>query len=495
MAMRIGIVAWLQECNTFVDSPTTLEHFRQDVLATGPEVIDRFAGGHHEVSGFLRGLEAEGLEPVPLLAARAIPWGPVDAATWRQMTAMLERQLDQAGELDGILAAPHGAMVCDPCPDADGQWVGQLRRRLGPAKPIVATIDPHANLSRSLVDAADALIAYRTNPHVDQAARGMEAARLIAGALRGEVRPVQAAAFPPMAIGIDRQCTDQEPLASLFRLADSLRTGAGMLSNSIVLGFPYADVPHMGSSAIAITDGDPALARAQALELAREMWRSRTGLIGEHIGVDEAIDRATNLTGRVCLLDTGDNVGGGSPGDGTLLAHALHRRSIADAFVCLCDPTAVRRATQAGVGARIELAMGGHTDIRHGPPLHAPVRVIGLHAGDFDEPEPRHGAFSRFDQGPTAVVRSDRGLTIMLTSRRMAPFSLRQISAFDLDPASFRLLVAKGVNAPIAAYRAVCEHFIRVATPGVTASDMRLLGHRMRRRPMFPFEADAPFGL
>src|SRR5262249_30573035 len=143
-----------------------------------------------------------------------------------------------------------------------------------------------------------------------------------------------------------------------------------------------------------------------------------------------------------------------------------------------------------GAGQAVRLRVGGKTDDRHGPPLEADFTVLGLHNGRFDEPEPRHGGFRQFDQGRTAVVQTGNGLTVMLTSRRMAPFSLRQLTALGVDPAAFHVLVAKGVNAPVAAYAPVCRHFLRVNTPGVTTADMTALAFRHRRRPMFPFEGD-----
>ncbi len=79
----------------------------------------------------------------------------------------------------------------------------------------------------------------------------------------------------------------------------------------------------------------------------------------------------------------------------------------------------------------------------------------------------------------------------MVTSRRMAPFSLQQIRHAGLDPASFRLLVAKGVHAPVAAYGEVCRHFVRVNTPGVTTADLGQLAYHRRRRPLHPFERNA----
>jgi microcystin degradation protein MlrC len=187
----------------------------------------------------------------------------------------------------------------------------------------------------------------------------------------------------------------------------------------------------------------------------------------------------------------GDNVGGGSAADGTVLAAAMHRRQSGRGFACLYDPGAVAECEALGVGRRARIRVGGKTDSLHGAPLELQLTVRGLYDGRFREPLPRHGGIADFDQGRTAIVESTSGLTLMLTSRRMTPFSLRQLTSCGLEPSSFRLLVAKGVNAPLAAYGEVCRHFIRVNTPGSTCADLAQLTYPHRRRPMFPWEPSA----
>ncbi len=185
----------------------------------------------------------------------------------------------------------------------------------------------------------------------------------------------------------------------------------------------------------------------------------------------------------------GDNVGGGSAADGTTLAAALLARQMGPSFVCLYDPAAVETCIAAGAGASLHLALGGKVDDRHGRPLLVEVQVVSLHSGHFREDAPRHGGIVEFDQGATATVETIEGnLTIMLTTRRMVPFSLQQIKSCQLDPQQFRILVAKGVNAPLAAYREVCDKFLRVNTIGSTSADLQQLNFVNRRRPLFPFE-------
>ncbi len=488
--MRVGIISLIHESNTFISTKTVLDMFREDRLLIGQEVYETFAGGHHEVSGFFEGLDEAGIEAAPIFYACTAPSGTITGATCDELMRMMFENLERAGKLDGVLVAPHGANVGegDEYHDLDGYWLTRLRRTVGFDLPIICTIDPHANLSPRMIEACDATIAYRSNPHLDQKERGLEAARVMAGTLRGEIGPVQAAAFPRIAINIERQLTSAPPCLPMYELADEWLSRPGVLSNSVVLGFPYSDVEEMGSALIGVTDGDPDLARLVVDELSEYLCDHREDFVGQFTSVAEAVDRALEMEGPICLLDMGDNVGGGSAADGTLIAHELHGRGGVQSFVCLFDPESVQQAIAAGVGARIALRMGGKIDDLHGSPLEATVGVRSLHEGKFREPEVRHGGMTEFDMGPTAVVETDSGLTLSLTSRRVVPVSLGMMISCDLDPAAFHILVAKGVHAPVAAFEPVCRAMIRVNTPGSTTADMRNFDYRHRRRPLYPFE-------
>ena len=125
--MRVGIVCLMHESNTFIATPTPLSDFAADPWSKGRPCATAMAAAHHEVGGFFAGLDREGIEAVPVFAARAMPHGPITAATAAELVDRLLAGLRAAGPLDGVLAAPHGAAVAEDDPDFDGQWLTAVR--------------------------------------------------------------------------------------------------------------------------------------------------------------------------------------------------------------------------------------------------------------------------------------------------------------------------------------------------------------------------------
>ena len=58
------------------------------------------------------------------------------------------------------------------------------------------------------------------------------------------------------------------------------------------------------------------------------------------------------------------------------------------AFGTIYDPAAVQQATKAGVGAEIEVSLGGHTDPEMGAPIKAKAVVKMLSDGSFKNDGP-----------------------------------------------------------------------------------------------------------
>jgi microcystin degradation protein MlrC len=268
----------------------------------------------------------------------------------------------------------------------------------------------------------------------------------------------------------------------------------GMLSASVAEGYPYADVAEMGMSFLAIHDGDAAAARDAARWLARRAWERRAEFVGDTPSLEEALRRAAAAPrGPVVLMDVGDNIGGGSPGDSTVLLAAAQRLGVRRFLQTLCDPQAVTECVAAGVGATVNLQVGAKTDDQHGRPVAVSGRVRTISDGLFEEPTPTHGGFRFFDGGTTVVLETTDGHTLVLTTRLIGNTSIQQMYSVGVRPESFQVVVAKGVVSPRPAYAPIAAEIVLVNTPGVTTSDLSQFTFTRRRRPLYPFETNATY--
>ncbi|HKI30369.1 MAG TPA: MlrC C-terminal domain-containing protein, partial [Gemmataceae bacterium] len=332
-----------------------------------------------------------------------------------------------------------------------------------------------------------ASVAYRTNPHVDQRECGRRAARLLVRTLRGEVRPCVAVAKPPLIVNIMVQDTSQQPLKSFMDEVRALETRPGILAASLLPGFAYADVAQMGPSVVVVADGDPALARREADRLGEMLWEARERLTRQLPDAATAVGQAVKAERLpVVLVDTGDNVGGGSAADGTVLLAEMLRQGATDGVVCLYAPEEVRLCAAAAVGSQVTLTVGGKVDRRHGEPLTLTGRMRLLHDGTYVEPAVRHGGKRVNHMGLTALVEVEGRNLLVLTSLRHPPFSLGQLTCLGIRPDRQRLLVVKAAIAYKAAYQPVAGTIIEVDTPGLTAVNPERFEYRHIRRPMYP---------
>lgn len=490
--MRLAAVGFGHEANTFSPSDATTAAWRRAGILEGDEIRTKYSAAETIISGFFA-YEAEDpdVEIVPLLFSWITPTGPSTAAAFEHLAGRMILALRDGGPWDGVLLPQHGAAVADHIPDADGEFIRRVRHEVGPAVPIGVTLDMHANISRQMVEHADVITVFQTNPHVDARDQGTACARMLAGQIRGTVRPAMALADPPLVIGILRQGTDDDPMAGLLAIARRQERRPGVLSVQVAEGFPYADVPEMGMSVLATTDGDPGLAAEVARIVADAAWRDRHEFDGGALEIDEALRRAVTLPGPVLLMDVGDNVGGGSPGDSTHLLHAARRLGVTGMIESLYDPVAARTCAAAGVGARVRLSVGGRVDDRHGTPFPVEGEVIGVSDGTFEDPTPTHGGARFYDLGPSAGVRTDDGFALAVHSRPAATRSRVQFQIVGVEPAAAMIIAAKGVHSPRAAFEPIATTVIWVATPGATSADLTTFRYRRRRRPLFPFETDA----
>jgi microcystin degradation protein MlrC len=491
--IRIATAGFQHESNTFSTVPASLERFVRAGILEGDAIRREYADSRSTLAGFFAAAaEAAEVELVPLVFARLTPMG---AITHEAISHLMDRTVgairDQ-GPWDAVLLPQHGAAVSETWPDADGEFIRRVRELVGARVPIGVALDMHANVSRQMVENADITTVYQTNPHLDAFEQALLCARLVLRMVRGEIRPRCALSTPPLLVNILQQGTSDAPMKDLLRIAESERRRPGVLSVSVVEGYPYADVAEMGMSFIAITDNDAALAEEIAHRLSDAAWSMRAALNAGGTPIDEALRRAAAApAGPIVLFDVGDNVGGGSPGDSTIILHAARRLGIAGMLQALADPDAVRACQAAGIGERIEMAVGGKTDGMHGEPFAIRATVTALSDGRYEDTGPTHAGFRFFDDGPSAAVRTEEGYALVLITNPGGTMSLQQFRTLGIEPREAKIVVAKGVHSPRPAVEPIAREMIWVNTPGITTADLTTFRYRNRRVPLYPLEAAA----
>jgi microcystin degradation protein MlrC len=463
---RVGLAGLWHETNTYSARPTELLHFEAFELLAGDEILERHAGTGTVVGGMF---EARAFEIVPLCTGGAWPAGRVTAGALATLFDRLERALTAAGVLDGVLLDLHGAMVGEGVTDVEAECVRLIRRFVGDV-PIAAVLDLHGNPSPEFVERCDAVIAYDTYPHVDMHDRGLEATALMEDMLRGRTLRTLIRKMPLLSTPLG-QATNAPPMSSLHELARTFAVRSGATRVSLLPGFPYSDVPRAGFSVLVTFDD---AAREPSSEVAAELVAAVEARQGDfevrRRSPEQAVERALRAARRpVVLADVADNVGGGAPGDGTVLLRELLARKASGAVVTIADAEAVGVAAAAGAGNEVAIDVGGKVDDRHGDPVPIRGRVVRVTDGRY-----RAGGTwmtgREFELGTTAVVDA-AGVTLVLTEHAVPPFHSEQLESVGIVPRDAAIIVAKGAVAWRAAYGAIAGEVIEVDTPGICPLD------------------------
>jgi microcystin degradation protein MlrC len=486
--MRIATGLIYHESNTFFSQAMTLARFKEKDLHYGHEILQHWTGTCSEIGGFIEGASRFGFELVPTIAAWGMPAGPLTNDAFESLSDFLISKLREQAPLDGVLLGLHGSMVSEAFPDADGELLRRVRQAIGQTTPLVVTLDYHANVTDEMVRWPNAMIGYDTYPHIDQAERGLEAAEILSRMIYDGLRPKLALARRPLFPHILRQLTDSAPMADAIALARELERAPDMVAISVAAGFPYSDVPDAGFSVYAVARDDVKVASRAAERVADFVWSRRqefqVALPGPAEAVREAVAAPSGLS---ILVDVGDNLGAGTPGDGTVLLSELLAQKAQKSLVLLCDPQAVSAAVQAGVRQRLRLPVGGKVDTCHGAPVEIEGVIRTVSDGIFKNIGPmRDGVVD--DQGRTAVIDTG-GVLVVLTERRMPMWNLQQLRAIGIEPTRLGIIVVKAAIAYRAAYVPIAQRIIEVDTPGLAAADVRTFSYKRLRRPMYPLDS------
>jgi microcystin degradation protein MlrC len=466
--LRIAVGGFRHETNTFSPLSTTYADFR---IARGDAVT---AVG-------LAGLAAERqVTLLPTFVAGALPGGLVTQETYLRLKAELLDELAAQQPVAGILLDLHGAMEVAETGDAEGDFVAALRKQVGDAVLIAVSLDLHANVSPTLVRHANIITAFRTAPHLDYEETRQRALALLIDALGRGAAPHCALVKLPLLLAGESAVTTSEPAQSLYRRVVEMSERPGLLDVSLLISCAWTDSPETAVTTLAVAD-DPAAAQQAADELARAVWaeRARFGFAAESAPVDAAVTRGLAAAERpVYLCDSGDNVTAGAAGDLPVVLARLLQVGAQEALVAgIADAEAVQRCQAAGVGATVQLTIGGKLDREHSRPLPVEGIVQRLITVEGD----RYAG-----DGATLQIG---GVTVLLSAARQ-PFHMpASIEAFGVDPRQYKLVVVKqGYLAPDLAEHA--GRVIWVLSPGATDLRLEQLTYRRLPRPIYPLDGD-----
>lgn len=492
--LRIALGNIWQETNTFNPLPTTPADFDPLGVLRGEACISELADTN-EMGGFIQSLRAwpKPVELCGLVRLGAWPSGLATHETFKWLREELVGSLEQAGRIDGMLLALHGAMAADGAPDVEGELLQAARTVVSPHVPVVATLDLHANITPQMVRNADALVLYHTAPHIDMFETGVRAARLLQRILLEGARPVTALVRLPLVVPAERANT-QDPQSISFYLRESLQAAESqthVLSAGLATVQPWLDVPSLGTTVVVTSDARADIAQAVALRLAGEVWQHRASFLPELLPVGEAVARAHALCGEglVVLSDSADATTSGAPGDSTwVLKELLKYRWPRPALVTLVAPEVVAQAEVLGSGAW-QGPLGGRRDSRFARPISLAARVERLFDARFALTGHHLGKNLRFDMGRSAVLRAGDVL-LVLTSRSGPHFAPELFQTAGLDPFAASVLVAKSPCGFRAAYSGHAREIILVRAPGCAPSDFQRYEYQHRQRPCWPWEPD-----
>jgi microcystin degradation protein MlrC len=477
---RIAVGAFLHETNTFAPTKATYDDFAHGggwpSMAMGDDVLGVMRNINVGLAGFVEAAEAQRWEMVPTISCAASPSAHVTEDTYERIVKVMIDGIKAAGPLDAVYLDLHGAMVTEHLDDGEGEILARVRHVIGKELLLVVSLDLHANVTPEMVEHADALIAYRTYPHVDMADTGRAAARHLALLLRTRQRFAKAFRQLPFLIPISWQCTNDRPTKGIYQKLASLESDA-VPTLSFAPGFPAADFAHCGPSVFAYgktqADADTAADELTKLIVGHEDdFDGRIFTPDE--GVRHAMELAKTATKPIVIADTQDNPGAGGDSDTTGMLRALVRNNASKAAIgVIYDPQSAKAVHAAGVGATVPLALGGKSGIPGDAPYKETFVVEQLSDGQFVAPGPYYGGRD-MDMGPSACLRIG-DVRVVVSSHKAQLADQSMYRYVGIEPTEQSILVNKSSVHFRADFEPIAEKLLICAAPGAMPADTAAL--------------------
>ncbi|MDB5856371.1 MAG: MlrC family protein 3 [Ramlibacter sp.] len=494
---RVALLGLMLESNRFAPV-TTREDFLSRLYLAGAEIVAEFGSIDSRLPGEMLGFRSAmdagcAWQPVPILIGQCESGGPLDHAFYRETLDDMRARLIAALPLDGVYIVNHGAMTTTECRDPDGEIFAMVRELVGPQVPVVATLDLHGNVSQAMVDHADVVIAYRTNPHVDMAARGAEAAHALREMWQG-MRPHSVLVRLPIAPPTVTLSTERGPYADLVAYGQS-RMAAGIVNVSILGGFAFADTEKNGLAVIVTSRDSLRQAKAVADDIASHAWADHRRYLPVLTGLRPALETVMRVCASpglpsVILADVGDNPGGGGRGNTTWILQGLLEAGAHDVLMGIFnDPALAEQAHALGEGARFLAVFNRDEQDARSRRLEVPATVLRLRDGDCVG---RRGLYAGrpVNLGPSALLAVG-GVRVAVVSVRTQCADPAFFEMFGEDPARARAVVVKSRGHFRAGFDEIFsgDRVIEVDAPGLTSPVLARFDFRHLPRPVFPLDA------
>lgn len=453
--LKVLVAGYQHETNTFAPTKADWEAFNRGdsfpAFIHGQAMLDKLAGINIPMGGFIEAARTMGWQLVPSSWCGAIPSSYVTEDAFERISASILADVRQGG-FDAVYLDLHGAAVAEHVADTEGELITRIRRVVGADLPIVASLDLHANVTLRMLQEADALVSYRSYPHVDMAATGELAAQLLARRLKlGRREPLHFRRLPFL-IPLNAQSTWMEPAKSIYEELLVLdRDFASVLS--FCMAFPAADFAECAPMVWGY--GEHAQQAVQRLgDRVSEPSQWRLATLDALDAVAHAMALASNRNKPVVMADTQDNPGAGGDSNTTGLLHALLQQGAGRRFPgqvalgLVFDPEAAAMAVAAGVGATITITVGKAVPTFTGhlsdPPVAGSFKVRAVHDGTVT----LKGAMMTgltVHLGPCACLEID-GVLVAVSSGKKQMLDRELFRMVGITPEVMKIIVVKSSN-------------------------------------------------
>jgi microcystin degradation protein MlrC len=496
-AMRIAVGGMQHETNTFAPTRADLDAFVKGggwpTIQYGESLFDAVDGANLPVAGAVGFLRASRHQVVPLTWAAASPSAHVTRDAFETIVGDLVRRLQDALPVDGVYLDLHGAMVCEHVDDGEGEILARVRQVVGSKVPVVASLDLHANVTRRMVQMADALTIYRTYPHVDMAVTGARAAERLMKIVLSNRFPAKAFHVFDYLTPLPSQCTLMQPAKGLYELVAAIERERDVWLD-LAPCFPMADFPECQMTAVcyagkgefaqsaldqlvkAVEDAEPDFALTLWTPADAVAYAARHGTPGA----------------PVVLADTQDNPGAGGNGDTTGLLAAMITGRPPDAVLgLLIDPAAAEQAHRIGAGAAGDFRLGAISGVPGHDPVVGRFMVERLGDGQFTCTGPMFKGF-RMKLGPMALLREPQsGVRVVLASVKCQAADQEMFRHVGIEPIRQRLVAVKSSVHFRADFQPIAREVLVVRSPGPALADpsdfaWQHLRQGLRLRPLGP---------